>query len=124
VKVKVDENVPRRLAAVLAHYGHDVLSVVDQGLAGATDARVFEAAVGEGRMLVTLDRGFGDIRRYRPGRHAGVLVLHAAEQRPAVLEATLRAVLDEYRLEDMAGCTVIAQPGLIRMRRPEPEVDR
>ena len=33
------------------------------------------AATSERRLIVTLDRGFGDIRLYPPGTHAGVLVL-------------------------------------------------
>ncbi len=124
MNVKLDENMPRRLAALLSDHGHHVRTVVEQRLGGASDERVFATAVGEGRMLVTLDRGFEDIRHYVPGEHAGILVLRVPDQRPSVVEATLRAVVDEYRLEDMAGCTVIAQPGLVRIRRPEPHSEQ
>ncbi len=112
---------PRRAAAVLTGGGHDVETVPDEGLAGQPDATVFEAARSEDRMLVTLDRGFADIRRYPPGTHAGVLVLRLRDQRPAVIGSSLQQLLDEQDLEALRGCLVIVEPGAIRVRRPSGE---
>ncbi len=71
MKVKLDENMPRSASQVLIAAGHDVDTVVDENLAGATDPRVVAAAAAVGRLLITLDRGLGDIRTYPPGSHAG-----------------------------------------------------
>jgi predicted nuclease of predicted toxin-antitoxin system len=124
VKIKVDENVPQRVVGLLTGHGHDALTVTAQGLAGSDDSTVARAAAEEDRMLLTLDRGFGDIRRYPPGQHPGTLVVRVDDQRPSVVEATLRALLTDYDLDEMAGCTVIAQPGLVRVRRGAPESQR
>ena len=72
MKVKLDENMPRRIAPLLVHYGHDVATVVGEGLSGSVDEIVAEVAQREGRMLLTLDRAFADLRRYPPGQHAGI----------------------------------------------------
>jgi len=62
VKVELDEDLPRRAAPLLAA-GHDVDSVHDEGLAGADDPNVSEVATAAGRLVITLDRGVGDIQR-------------------------------------------------------------
>ena len=59
MKVKLDENVPRSANQVLIAAGHDVDTVVEENRAGAIDPQVAAAV---GRLLITLDRGLGDIR--------------------------------------------------------------
>jgi predicted nuclease of predicted toxin-antitoxin system len=80
VKVKLDENMPRSASQVLIAAEHDVDTVVEENLAGATDPQVVAAAATAGRLLITLDRGLGDVRTYPPGSHAGILVLRPADQ--------------------------------------------
>ncbi|WP_448639747.1 DUF5615 family PIN-like protein [Geodermatophilus sp. URMC 63] len=80
MKVKLDENMPRSASQVLIAAGHDVDTVVEENLAGATDPQVVAAAATAGRLLITLDRGLGDVRTYPPGSHAGIFVLRPADQ--------------------------------------------
>jgi predicted nuclease of predicted toxin-antitoxin system len=75
VRSKLDENLPRSATDVFVRFGHDRSTVIDERLGGAADAEVADAAAREGRMLVTLDRGFGDIRTYPPGGHPGVVIV-------------------------------------------------
>ena len=49
--------------------GCDVRRVQDVGLSGAPDAVVFRRAQETNSVLVTTDRGFGDIRTYPPSSH-------------------------------------------------------
>ncbi|MFW6034359.1 MAG: DUF5615 family PIN-like protein [bacterium] len=67
---------------LLRTLNHDVDTVADEGLAGAVDAAVLAAAADEARLLLTLDRGLGDVRAYPPGTHAGVLVIRVDHQSP------------------------------------------
>lgn len=56
---------PAGLAAILASAGHDADTVIAEHLAGAPDPDVVTAACTAGRLLITLDRGMGDIRAGR-----------------------------------------------------------
>ena len=42
---------------------------------GAIDARIFEYAQKEGRIIITRDREFGNILKYPLGSHCGVIVV-------------------------------------------------
>jgi predicted nuclease of predicted toxin-antitoxin system len=91
---------------------------VDEGLGGAGDASVAAAAAGEDRVLVTLDRGFGDIRTYPPGSHPGIVVIHASDQAPGILADLLDSFLAEHDLMAFEGCVVILEASRVRVRRP------
>jgi predicted nuclease of predicted toxin-antitoxin system len=75
VRFKLDENLPRRAAAVLADAGFDVVTVSEQRLEGAPDRQLIEWCVQEERCLVTLDAEFGNPLRYPPHRFRGIVLL-------------------------------------------------
>jgi predicted nuclease of predicted toxin-antitoxin system len=66
VKLKLDENLGRRWASQLRDGGHDVHTVIDEGLSGADDVDVLAAAVAEDRELVTMDLDFANPIRFPP----------------------------------------------------------
>ena len=57
MKFKLDENLPVSFAAILTSVGHDVDTVIQEGLIGAPDRDVVAAATEAGRILISLDRG-------------------------------------------------------------------
>ena len=73
MKFKLDENLPVSSAAILTSVGHDVDTVTDEGLVGTPGRDVVATATAAGRILISLDRGLGDIRAYPPGSHAGIV---------------------------------------------------
>ena len=75
MKLKLDENLPESAATRLAALGYDVDTVLAEQLGGRNDDDVWAAAQAEGRLLVTHDLDFSDARRFRPGSHAGVLIV-------------------------------------------------
>ena len=103
-------------AEALAAAGYDTAGVLDQGMGGWLDPLLWAAVQREGRFFVTADKGFGDIRGYPPGTHAGILVLRPDEDgiRPQV--GLIAKVLSRYRLEDLAGGTTVVSPRGIRIR--------
>jgi predicted nuclease of predicted toxin-antitoxin system len=66
VRIKLDENLPDSVIDVLAGAGHDLDTVRDEGLRAAKDPAVLAGTTAHSRLLVTLDRGLGNIRTYRP----------------------------------------------------------
>jgi predicted nuclease of predicted toxin-antitoxin system len=121
VKLKLDENLPHDLATALRREGHDVHTVVDEQLAGESDPVVVAAATDEGRILLTLDRGIGDLRRYPPGSHAGILVLRPGAQDPESILALIQRLMRTHPLDELRGCVVIVEPRKVRIRRPDPD---
>jgi hypothetical protein len=68
-------------------------------------------------VLITLDRGMGDIRSYPPGSHAGIAVLRLTDQSaPAVREAVTE-LANWVELEALAGAVAVLQRGVLRIRR-------
>ena len=66
MKIKLDENLPGRLVALLEDLGHDVDTVPMEEIAGRSDDVVWGAARSEGRFLITQDSIFlmcGNLRR-------------------------------------------------------------
>jgi predicted nuclease of predicted toxin-antitoxin system len=118
VRFKLDENVPRSAGQALVAAGHDVDTVADENLKGASDPRVVAAATAAGRLLITLDRGLGDVRAYPPGSHAGILVLRPPDQSAPTVTSMLAGLVAAHDLTTLAGAITIAQRDLLRVRRP------
>ena len=119
MKLKLDENLPHELAAALRGEGHDVHTVADEQLTGESDPVIVAAATDEGRFLLTLDRGVGDLRRYPPGSHAGVLVLRPVAQDPDSILALIQRLVRTHPLDELRGCVVVVEPRKVRIRRPD-----
>ena len=74
MKIKLDQNLSQYFRTDLAAQKHDVDTVVDQGLSGASDPAVLKAATSHDRILFTLDTDFLDLKAYPPNSHSGVIV--------------------------------------------------
>ena len=72
MKIKLDDNLPDRLALAVHDLGHDVDTVVSERPVGADDPVVWEPAQRSARFLITQDLDFSDLRRDAPGAHHGV----------------------------------------------------
>jgi predicted nuclease of predicted toxin-antitoxin system len=118
-RFKLDENIPRQAVGFLVEHGHDVETVAGEDLVGAADRDVAAAATAERRMVLTTDRGFADIRRYVPGTHSGIVVVHARELRASIIHTLHRTFIVDHRIDDFTGCNVVVQPGSVRVRRPD-----
>lgn len=119
MKLKLDENLPPAARSAAEALGHDVDTVADEGMLGSADPDVFAAAQREGRFLITLDVGFGDIRQYPPGTHAGIAVVRlGVASRPAIADAVGRLLNGPGR-GDLTGALVVVRQHLIRVRRSD-----
>ncbi len=75
MKIKLDENLPFRLAARLNKLGHDAHTTYEERLVGHPDKEIWDAAQKESRFLITQDLNFSDLRRFAPGSHCGILLV-------------------------------------------------
>ena len=114
-KFKLDENLPLEAAALLRDAGYDAATIWDQEMVGDPDLKVASACKDEDRVLVTLDLDFADIRLYRPGDHAGIIVLRMARQdKQSVLEIVER-LIGVLGRESVAGLLWIVDSKRIRI---------
>ncbi len=93
MKVKLDENIPVRLAGLLATFGHAVDTVASEGLKGRSDSDVWSAAQREDRFLITQDLDFSDVRQFKPGTHAGLLLVRLREPGANALVSRIQAAV-------------------------------
>lgn len=116
MKFKLDENIGRRGLEVLKASGHDVMTVVEQHLHGISDEELFEVCSSEGRVLVTLDRDFGQVTRFPPEKSAGIVVLDVGPRitLPGLISRVqdLLTVLENHSVE---GALWIVEPGRVRI---------
>jgi predicted nuclease of predicted toxin-antitoxin system len=124
VKIKLDENLPDRLVAVLTGLGHNVDTVRTEQLTGRADPDVWSAAQAAQRFLITQDLDFSDVRRYTPGTHAGLLLVRLTRPGRNALFERVSTVFQTEKIEDWTGCLVVATEQKIRIRRPEPPPER
>ena len=118
MKVKLDEDLPTELADLLSAGGHDVHTVPGESLAGRDDGAIFRAATGEGRLLLTQDLDFSDVRQFAPGTHPGLVIVRLRDPSRKRLVARLRQVLATESVESWAGCFVVISDHKLRVRRP------
>ncbi|MCJ7618601.1 MAG: DUF5615 family PIN-like protein [Anaerolineae bacterium] len=117
MRVKVDEDLPNGVVQMLRDRGHEAVSVADEGMGGARDPVLWLAVQAEKRFLVTADKGFGDIRTYPPGTHAGVLLLRPDQAGVRPTLQLLERALAAYDLEALAGAVSVATARGVRIRR-------
>ena len=120
MKVKLDENLPLRIAIELRARSHDVQTVAEEGLTGHADADIWQASQDDGRILITQDLDFSDSRKFQLGSHHGIILMRL--QSPSRLNLITRAneLFDTEDVSRWGGCFVVVTERKIRIRRPDP----
>lgn len=119
MKFKVDENLPIEVASLLTEAKHDVATVTDQGVGGVSDAELAALCKEEGRAIVTLDLGFGDIRSYPPSEYPGVVVFRLDQQDKENIETLCRRLITTLENEELTGALWIVEQDQVRIRRSD-----
>lgn len=117
MKIKLDENLSYKLKPKLEDLGHDVDTVIDEGLVSEPDIVLANIARQNQRMLFTLDKGLGDVRQYPPGVHPGIIVFRPNPSGPVAASQFVEDFVRTHNLDEMSGCLVIVTPGRVRIRR-------
>lgn len=123
MNLKLDENLSRHLRQSLNALGHDVTTAADQGLLAQSDAVIAAAAKVEGRMLLTLDLEFGDIGKYPPGSHPGIILFRPRSFGPLAVNRFIEEFVRGTDLQLLTRCVVVVEPARVRVRRPPLETD-
>lgn len=116
-----DESFPDPTAELIKSWGFAVTKVRELGLSGAKDPVIFQKAQEKNLILLTADKGFGDIRVYPPSLYAGVILLRIDPQDIAEkmrrAHAVLKKLLDETKEEEFRKTLFVVDRNKYRKRK-------
>jgi predicted nuclease of predicted toxin-antitoxin system len=118
MKIKLDENLPLRLATLLSDFGHDLQTVHDERLVGHADTEIWEVTQRESRFLIKQDLDFFDTRQFVPGSHHGILLLRLRSPTRRDLIERIEKIFEKENVSEWAGCFVVVTEHKIRVLRP------
>lgn len=116
IKFFVDECINIDIILALRQKGVDVLTVKDAGLTGSDDEIVYNFAKDNHRVLLTFDRGFGDIFRFNISKSAGVIIILVNQMAYFEIADILFAFFLEIGKGNIRGKLVIIGKSKIRIR--------
>jgi predicted nuclease of predicted toxin-antitoxin system len=119
MNLKLDENLPNRLAVELRNLGHDVHTLKQEQLVGRSDTEVWTATQEESRFLIPQDLDFSDLRSFAPGTHRGILLLRLRSPGRLALIQRITSLFRSESVEEWADCFVVATERKIRVMRPD-----
>ena len=114
----MDENIPVRIASILANLGHDTDTVPEEGLGGQEDQYIWAAAQKTNRFFITQDLDFSNIQKFIPGTHQGLLILRLRDPGRNTLLQRIETIFKAEDVNQWEGCFVVATDRKIRIRRP------
>ena len=116
MKFKLDENLGNRGAELLRNAGHQVSTVYEQQLSGASDLTIASVCSEEERCLITMDRDFTNPLLFPPQNYAGIAVLRLSRNPGGaeILEALRTLLLALNGREHIIGKLWIVQHNRVR----------
>ena len=113
----VDVGVSKAVEKWLRSEDHNVIAVRDLD-PRMSDSEILERAVLERRLVITMDKDFGELV-YNSGKpHAGILLLRLAEASSAEKVAVVREIMLRYSRK-LPGRFAVYQNGRLRIRKPK-----
>ena len=118
MKFLLDECLPRSSGEVLRLLRLNFISAKEAGLLGKEDINYINFARKTGRILITLDKGFGNPFIYKPGSNPGIIIIRP--KYPASSHEINKLLYKVFKrantLKFQSSLTVIT-PTKIRIRR-------
>ena len=118
MRFKLDENIDPRAKAILEREGYEAITVQEQGLGGAPDAKIARVIRQEGYCFITLDLDFADVLAFPPHLYSGIIVLRHPKPTIRGLLRLVEQLARILRVEDPSGKLWVVEPGRLRIRGP------
>lgn len=114
MKILADENIPRMTVEWLRSVGHGVRDLRGTPDEGAADARLWELAMAEHRMLVTTDKGFTE---HRSEPHYGILVVRLRQPNRERIHSAVANAMRRFRESEWRNLLVVVRDRTISTSR-------
>ena len=105
------------MQATLTTLGHDVVSAVDCA-PRATDEEILALALGEGRVLVTEDKDFGELVFVRRLPHP--CIIRFSDMPAAAKVSSMRYLIEQHADSMREGAMIVVTRNRLRIRRGAP----
>ncbi|MBI5741860.1 MAG: DUF5615 family PIN-like protein [Nitrospirae bacterium] len=115
LKFLVDVGVSRKVEKWLAENGYDAKSVRDID-PKANDAEILHLAVNEGRMVITMDKDFGELVYNSGLKHSGVLILRLEDANGDRKLEVVKKILSDYT-DKIQNRFCVFQDGRLRIKK-------
>lgn len=120
MKFKLDENLGRRTQRIFEDAGHDVRTVREESLGGASDQRIYDVCCAEQRCLVTLDLDFADVLRFPPHKAGGIAIIRVPRNPSLLLlERLVRQFLQALGQMSVGQNVWIVEIGRVRVHQTD-----
>lgn len=117
IKFLTDECLGLQIAKWLRLKGFDVLSILE-GYSGLDDQRVLHKAFQENRILLTIDKDFGDLVFVKKMQHCGVVLLRLKSRSPQYQVSILEKFFTKYLKDFSCNFIVITDANVRVIKQP------
>jgi predicted nuclease of predicted toxin-antitoxin system len=120
MRFKLDENFGTQTQHIFKDAGHDVQTVREESLQGASDRHLYEVNCAEQRCLVTLDLDFADVTRFPPEKTGGIAVIRVPRNPTLpLLERLVRQFLHSVDQMSVERKLWIVEVGRVRVHQTD-----
>ncbi len=115
LKFFADECINNDITLALRQNNFDVTTVLEVKLTGKPDDNIFEFAKKTKRILLTFDRGFGDIFRFDISHSSGVIVILSGKMKKDEVIKTILGFIKFISNKNIEGKLVIVGKNKVRI---------
>ena len=115
LKFLIDVSAGRKIEKYLLDEGYDTKAVKDID-PRMEDEDIIRIAVSEARMIVTMDKDFGELVYHCSMRHSGVLLLRLEDETGAEKVRVVRHIMENYSSQ-IRDCFCVFQNDRLRIRK-------
>lgn len=112
----VDMGLDVRVVSWLREQGHEAVHLRDAGLQRLPNGDIFNKAIAERRVVLTVDLDFGEIAALARGERTSVVVFRLHNMRTAHVIQRLSAVLPDCSEALERGAVIVVEEGRHRIR--------
>jgi predicted nuclease of predicted toxin-antitoxin system len=117
VKFLADHCLSLRTVNYLREAGHTITTLKQFNKHQLADPDVLSLAIERNEILITEDKGFGNIFDYPLHSHKGIIVIITKTRKREMLHITIEKFLLEAAFEEITGKLIIIEDNLIRIRQ-------
>lgn len=117
MKIPADHCVYGKTVRILKEHGYEVLTLKELNKTDATDDEVLRSAVALDAVLLTNDKGFGNVFQYPPASHRGIILMKINLRNDISVHEILLDFLRKHEQQQLRGTLAVIDGKSCRTRR-------